>query len=187
MLFLIFAVLSTMLAPSVRADDVDVYVSLDKVQYEPGGQGTISITVRNRGDDPIEIRNVSIQFEDWMLFTEEGWDKLGKKTIVYEDEIPVGSNKTISLEDISFSVPTDGRAESTDVAIQIYTNEPSALHAYESVSVIKPYDLSRLRALNNIVVLLSVTAILAIISAVIIAAAVFLSARRPGVTWQREE
>ncbi len=99
----------------------------------------------------------------------------------------MGSNKTVALEDISFSVPTDGRAESTWVDIQIYTNEPSALHERKYVSVVDPSTQSLLRALDNIVVLLSVTAILAIISAVIIAAAVFLSARRPGVTWQREE
>jgi len=172
---------------SVGANGVTVHVNLDKVQYESGGQGKISITIRNTSDDPIEVKNVSIQFASWMMYTVDGWDELGNWTVVYSEPITVGSNKTVALEDISFTVPTDGRATSTYVYLWIYTNKPSPLYQWETVSVIDPFDQSRLRALDNIVMLLTVVAILAIISAIIIAAAVFLSGRRPGVTWQKEE
>ncbi len=187
MILLALAMLAV-LASSVAAEDINVYVQLDKVQYEPGGQGTISITIRNTSDDPLEIKNVSIEFTNWMMYTVDGWDELGNQTIVYASAIQV-SSKTgkAALDDISFSVPTDGRATSTSVHVWIYTNKPSPLHEQEFVSVVDPSTQNLFRALDNIVMLLTVTAILAIVSAIIIAAAVFLSARRPGVTWQKEE
>lgn len=186
MILLVLAMLSMIFMPPVGAQ-IDVYMGLDKVQYEPGGQGTISITIRNTSVDPIEVKNVSIQFTGWMMYTADGWDELGNWTVVYSTPITVGSNKTVALDSISFTVPNDGRAESTYVNILIYTNKASPLYKQEYVRVIDPYTQSYLRALDNIVMLLTVVAILAIVSAIIIAAAVFLSGRKPGVSWQKEE
>jgi uncharacterized membrane protein len=180
------AMLSFMLAPSILAADFAVYPSLDKVQYAPGEQGKISMVIRNVGADPIEIKNISVVFDNWMMYTVDGWDKLGNQTIDYSDLDPIGSNKTVALEDVSFTVPTDGRATSTDVSIRIYTNEgyrPYEVH----VSVVDPEVLSLQRSMDNIVTLLTLVAILAVISAIIVAAAIFLSGRRPGSTWQKEE
>ena len=106
-ILLALAMLSIVLVP-VGANGVNVYVSLDKVVYEPGGQGTISITIRNSGDDPIEVKNVSVEFTNWMMYTADGWDELGNKTIIYSTAIIIGSNSTVALDPISFTVPTDG-------------------------------------------------------------------------------
>ena len=42
-------------------------------------------------------------------------------------------------------------------------------------------------ALDNMVMLLAIVAILVIIGAVAVAAAIYFAGRKPGVTWQKEE
>ncbi len=175
------ALLFLMFSPSALAGDYNAYVSLDKVQYTPGEQGKISILIRNIGEDPMEIKNVSIVFDNWMMYTVDGWDESGNKTIDYSDLDPIGSNKTVALQDVSFAVPTDGRATSTSVDIWIYTNEPAPKHYEDYISVVNPEVLNLQRTMDNIVTLLTLVAILAIVSAIIVAAAIFLSGRRPGV------
>ncbi|MGB9135407.1 MAG: hypothetical protein WCC63_07510 [Candidatus Bathyarchaeia archaeon] len=175
------ALLSLMFSPSALAGDYYAYVSIDKVQYTPGEQGKISILIRNIGEDPMEIKNVSIVFDNWMMYTVDGWDESGNKTIDYSDLDPIGSNKTVALQDVSFAVPTDGRATSTSVDIWIYTNEPAPKHYEDYISVVNPEVLNLQRTMDNIVTLLTLVAILAIVSAIIVAAAIFLSGRRPGV------
>jgi len=172
------------LVQSVSANGIDVFVNKDKVEYGPGDNGAISIIIRNTSEDPIEIRNVSIQFTNWMMYTVDGWDEVGNRTIVYSDVIFLASNQSVALEDISFTVPTDGRAQSTNVELWVYTNKPSPLHPRpraEYIDVVSSYQQNILRSMDNIVLLLTVAAILAILSAIIIASAVFLSARRPKV------
>lgn len=183
------AILSLMLAYPVAANGTEVLINLDKRQYAPGEQGTFSITVRNTSENPIEVKNVSIVFGSWMMYTVDGWDELGNQTIDYSDLAPIGSNKTVALEDVSFTVPTDGRATSTYVYVKVYTDKQMLTPQTPSyVDVVEPEALNTQRSLDNIVTLLTLVAILAIISAIIIAAAVFLSGRRPaGVTWQKEE
>jgi len=176
---MVFAVFSMILVQSVSANGIDVFVNKDKVEYGPGDTGAISIIIRNTSGDPIEIRNISIQFTNWMMYTVDGWDELGNRTIVYSDVI-VASNQSVALEDISFTVPTDGRAQSTNVELWVYTNNARII-ARPRIDVIQSYAQNLLRSMNNIVLLLTVAAILAILSAIIIASAVFLSARRPNV------
>ncbi len=186
------AILAVVLAPSVEAQGVEAWVSLNKSTYEPGEQGTITITLRNTGDDPIEVKNITIEFNEWMRYTEDGWDPLGNMTVVYSPNIIVTSDSSVALDAITFTVPNDARGRSTSVDLSIYTNKGRLPSYYimgwnEWISVIEPSNLRYLRALDNIVLLLTVVAILAIVSAVIIAATVFLSGRRPGVTWQKEQ
>jgi hypothetical protein len=183
------AILSLMLVYPVAANGAVVYVDFNKRQYAPGEQGTFSITIRNTGDSPIEVKNVSVVFDNWMMYTVDGWDELGNQTIDYSDLAPIGSNKTAALEDVSFTVPTDGRAMSTNVHIRVYTDKQVLTpQATPYIDVVGPEALNIQRSMDNIVTLLTLVAILAIISAIIIAAAVFLSGRRPaGATWQKED
>ncbi len=183
---LVFATLSLVVMPLVHANGLEVYVYKDKYEYMPGEKGTISIVLRNTGRDPVEVHNLTIQFTAWMMYTVDGWDELGNDTIIYDEPIIVGSNKTVALEDISFTVPTDERAVDTDIEVWIYTTS-ARYHPYAGDIIAVPsYQRSILRAMDNIAVLLTVAAILAILSAIIIAAAIFLSARRPNVNWQKE-
>jgi len=191
-ILLALAMFSMVSVPSVRAQDIEGWVSVDKNTYEPGEQGAIYITIRNTGDDPIEVKNVTIEFTDWMIYTEDGWDPLGNKTIVYDPVIIVSSETAVALDEITFTIPNDARGHSTSVDLSIYTNK-GKLHTYaikgwnNQIQVMDAYSLRYLKAMDNIVTLLTVVSILAIISAIIIAAAIFLSGRRPRVTWQKEE
>jgi hypothetical protein len=187
-ILLALAVLSVVAAPCVEAQGVDVYVNMDKVQYGPGEQGIISISIRNTGDNPIEVKNVTVEFVNWMMFTEDGWDPLGNMTVVYSPAINIASKTGVAkLEDISFTVPTDGRATSTNVRIRIYTNLAGPILETDIVSVLDPSSQGILRAMDNMVLLLTVGAVLAIIAALIIAAAIFLSGRRPRAMWTKQE
>lgn len=182
MVVLALAMLSMVFAPSVRAAGVEAIVSLDKSLYKPGEHGTISIVMRNTLSGPVEIENVTIVFSSWRMYTADGWDELGNFSVVYDEVVTVGSkNGTLALDPIDFTVPDDRRAGiSTNVAVSVYTSEGYRTGA-EYVDVLGPREQISLRALDNIVMLLTVIAILAIVSAIIIAAAVFLSGRRPGV------
>lgn len=190
------AILSAILVKHVDANGIDVYINLNKVEYEPGEQGTIYVSIRNTSEDPIEVKKIYVEFSNWMLYTEEGWDELGNMTIVYSPPIQIPSeNGTVDLDPISFTVPTDGRATSTSARIFAQTNE-GLVQGYTGfgtaarvpiVSVIESSNRSLLRAVDNIVVLMTVVAILAIVGSIIIAAAVFLSGRRSRVMWRKEE
>ena len=179
--------LSLAFGSSVRANDVAAYVNFDKTEYRPGEQGTITITIRNAGTSPIEVRNVTLAFAKWMMYTEDGWDPLGNQTIRYSTALIIASNTTDTLDTIRFTVPTDGRAGSTRLDILVYTDKPAPIGYSTTVNVVDSSTLSLLRALDNMVTILALVAVSAIIAAVIIAAVVFLSARRPSVTWQKEE
>lgn len=169
--------LSMFFIPSINASG-DVYVTLDKRQYEPDEKGVISITVRNTGTSPLSIKNVTVRFTNWMTYTEKGWDPLGNQTIIYESAVIVEEKKAKALPDITFTVPKGSRGVSTNVDIWIYTNEPFPLYETSYVNVIDPSIQSSLNAMNTIVTLLTVGVILLVISAIIVAAAVIVAGRR---------
>ena len=188
-ILLALAILSIVLTPSVCASSYYVYV--DKKIYNPGERGTIYIVIDNDGNEPIEIKNVTIVFGNWLRLTEDGWDEKVNFSIVFDEPIAVLSNTTHALDPIGFTVPDDSRAVTSSVYIGLGTSKAISWDwstvSSATVYLATPEDQILLRDLDNIVMLLTVVAILAIISAIIIAAAVFLSGRRSGVTWQKEE
>lgn len=165
---------------SSAAAQVTTYFTLDKLQYNPGDKGTISIIIRNLSDDPIQLKNVSLVFDNWMKYTLDGWDEAGNWTIDLTDMAAISANTSIALDDISFTVPTDARAVSTEVDITINTNQ-GPISRELNIYVRSPGELTMVRSLENIVTLLTLGALLAIIGAVIIAAAIFLTGRRPAM------
>jgi hypothetical protein len=169
-------VLSVVSIPSINAGG-EVYVILNKTQYEPDEKGTISITVRNTGTAPLSIKNVTVKFTNWMAYTEKGWDPLGNQTIIYESAVIVEEKKAKALPDITFTVPKDSRATNTNVEIWIYTNEPTPIPAMTYIHVVDPSTQNSLNAMNSIVTLLTVGVILLVISAIIVAAAVIVAGR----------
>ncbi len=187
------ALLFVVLVAPIEAQGIEAWVHLNKTHYEPGEQGTITIVIRNNyEDDPIDVKNVTVHFTSWMRYGEDGWDPLGNQTIVYDPPIIISSDTAVALDQISFTVPDDDRGHWTPVSLSIFTSkgllsEHNIKGWAGSINVVDAYNLRSLRAMDNIVLLLSVGAILAIIGAIIIAAAVFLSGRRPGVTWQKEQ
>lgn len=193
-ILLALVAISIVLSTPVAAQDIEAeaWISLDKTPYEPGQQGKIFITVRNVGDDPIEVKNLTVEFSQWMRYTDEGWDPLGNETVIYDPVVIIPSKEGVALDAITFTVPDDDRAHSTLVDLAIYTNKGrlpshSIMGWNDRIDVMDPFNLRYLRAMDNIVTVLTILAILAIVSAIVVAAAIFLQGRRSGVTWAKEE
>jgi uncharacterized membrane protein len=172
------ALLSFMVTSAASIPGVIPYFTLDKLDYNPGDSGSISIIIRNLSDNPIQLKNVTVVFERWMKYTIDGWDEAGNWTIDLSDMTPISANSSIALDDIRFTVPSDARAVSTDADITIQTNQ-GPIYQELDINVRSPSELVLVRSLENIVTLLTLGALLAIIGAVIIAAAIFLTGRRP--------
>jgi hypothetical protein len=87
------------------------------------------------------------------------------------------------FNDLTFTTPSDGRAVNTLVDITVNTDRGSfrvfpspTIRLFESI-----------RYMDQIVTLFTVLVVLVVVCTIIIAAAVFLSARRPQVMWSKEE
>jgi hypothetical protein len=113
----------------------------------------------------------------------------GEKVVVYIALNNTGTS-ALTVEEIMVtyeawraSVPTDGRARSTSVNVMVSTDRGSMMYtdaAYIEVSWTP-------RFMEQIITLFTVQVVLLIVCTIIIAATIFLSARRPQTMWRREE
>jgi hypothetical protein len=151
----------------------------DKPKYSPGDTVTINLSYYNDLTSAVQVNNITLTFANWNAYIGGNW--VGNMTKTYTD-VTVTSKTVHVFSDLTFSVPTDGRAEGTDVYIRLGTdhgflNAPSVyVSLYDSV-----------RYFDQIVMLLTIMAVLTIVCTIIIAATIFLSARRPQVMWKTEE
>lgn len=154
----------------------------DKPLYNQGESGKLSIALYNPQDSAITITKVVVTFEAWRAFNEGVWE--GNTTIDVNKALVSGETCLVETE---FTVPTDGRAVTTPVEIEVYTKEAGILTMprgeafYIRVSEAPP------NYMNQIVSLLTIQVVLMIVCTVIIAAAIFLSTRRPKPVWREEE
>jgi hypothetical protein len=180
MLVLTAVILSTVLCvPLVVAayEPYEVTVWTDKQKYVAGEKGTLYIAFYNNRDVAVTIQNITITYYSWMAYTGEKW--VGNETQTVN--IPLSAKDTHVFDDITFTVPTDGRAVTTTVYVEIGTD-----HGYKSgsgyinVPEVPSY-------MGQIVTLFTILVVLLIVCTIIIAATIFLSARRPQVTWRPQE
>ena len=155
----------------------EVSVRTDKPQYLPGGKGTIYITFYNDRSNPLSIHNITVIYHQWQAYMDNKW--VGNKTI--EVDLTVKEHGIKSLDPVDFTVPSDGRAEDCDVTVQIGTTQGFE-YGYATIYVVET-----LYYMEQIVMLFTILVVLTIVCTIIIAATIFLSARRPQVTWKREE
>jgi len=154
----------------------------DKPLYNQGESGKLSIALYNPRDSAITITKVVVTFEAWRAFNEGVWE--GNTTIDVNKALVSGETCLVETE---FTVPTDGRAVTTPVEIEVYTKEagimtmPHGEAFYIRVSEAPPNYMSQ------IVSLLTTQVVLMIVCTVIIAAAIFLSTRKPKTVWREEE
>jgi hypothetical protein len=154
----------------------------DKPLYNQGESGKLSIALYNPRDSAITITKVVVTFEAWRAFNEGVWE--GNTTIDVNKALVSGETCLVETE---FTVPTDGRAVTTPVEIEVYTKEagimtmPHGEAFYIRVSEAPPNYMSQ------IVSLLTIQVVLMIVCTVIIAAAIFLSTRKPKTVWREEE
>lgn len=180
MLVLTAIILSTVLCvPLVFAayEPYEVTVWTNKQKYVAGEKGTLYIAFYNNRDVAVTIQNITITYYSWMAYVGEEWVGNETRTV----NIPLSAKDTHVFNDITFTVPTDGRAISTNVYIEIGTDRG---YKYGSGNINVPEVPSYW---EQIVTLLTILVVLMIVCTIIIAATIFLSARRPQVTWKPQE
>lgn len=156
-----------------------VTVWTDKSEYAPGETGTLHIVFYNDGASAVTIEEIEIIFEGWRAYINDEWQ--GNQTVEINKAV---TSKGVHEEEITFTVPTDGRAESTSVDITIKTTELGDISPlwspYISVAYTPKY-------MEQVITLFTIQVVLLIVCTIIIAATIFLSTRRPKVTWREPE
>jgi len=171
---------------------VNIYTWTDKTNYSPGEKSVLKIVIRNdRTDQDLILQNITILYP-WFAYTGEKWE--GNDTIKIEPPPVITKNGGTYTKSVDFTIPADGRAISG-----IYTQSPQINIV---VTVDKaPYQYSRsapiyikstplymsFEDMDKLVTLFTIQVVLVIVCTIIIAATIFLSARRPQMMWRKEE
>ena len=167
-------------APAVMAPqlpkDVIIKVWTDKTFYKPGEEGKLFILIMNNYfEEGKFIDNITITYPWWPSYVEGKW--VGNDTI-----IPSETERGLEYKDIyqverSFKVPNDGRATSGFITIDVYFagNYHLDRKTYLNVNTAPP---SQTEGLDKITTLLAVQIVLTVISALILAAAIYISVRK---------
>lgn len=171
-------ILAMLFISTVNAQPV-VSVRTDKPTYLPGEKGRIYVTFHNKDDDPVQIYNITVRYDQWEAYVDNNW--VGNETIYYDNYVVTG--KAVGqLDPVEFVVPSDGRAVSCSVTVELNTTKGT----YEAfpkpfIAVVEtPYFM------EQIITLFTILVVLLIVCTIIIAATIFLSRRRPPVTWREE-
>ena len=154
-----------------------VTVRMDKRNYLPGEKGEIYVSFYNDANSPVSIHNITVIYYEWQAYIDDKW--VGNKTI--KVDLTAKEHGVKQLDPIDFVVPSDGRAGYCSVKILIGTTA-----GYESGNG-EIYVTQTPHYMEQILTLFTVQVVLLIVCTIIIAATIFLSARRPQVTWKHEE
>jgi len=170
-----------------------MYAWTDKPGYDLGEKSVLHIVIRNdRTDEDLILQNMTIKYP-WFVFTGEKWD--GNDTIKPSPPFVLQKNGgnvyTINRE---FTVPSDGRAMSgiyggtSQIEIETAVDKPPYRYSKSVAIYVKsvPVFMSIENA-DKIVTLFTIQVVLLIVCTIIIAATIFLSARRPQAMWRKEE
>ena len=169
----------TFTMPVKAVASITIYGYVDKTQYMPGDKGTLKIWIVNDGTEDIILKSVTIEYP-WNAFYI--WE--GNETI--EDinaAILKGGNWSTSR---TFTVPTDGRAIGGSIRVHVVTSAVSDTN-WIPVNVASAPAYGSIQDMDKLVTLFTVQAVLLIVCTIIIAATIFLSVRRPQVTWRAEK
>lgn len=173
---LMFVVAIAVMSPIVAAQPPRITAWTDKSKYSPGDKGTINIAYYNDRSEAVEIKNMTVIFDDWNAYIGNQW--VGNVTVIVGSTLTAGSVQV--LDEAKFTVPTDGRAISTRADFTIYTD-----HGVEYGTVYITVE-TTIKSLDQIVSMFTILLVLLVVCSLIIAGAVFLANRRPQVTWSKE-
>ena len=170
--------------PLINAQDEPETVTVwtDKPEYTPGETGTLNIVYYNGLDSAVTIEKIFVIFEEWRAYEDGEWK--GNQTITVNQAIVSGGTYSTS---VTFTVPTDGRAKTTDVQIVIRTTEAGDINWPVYPEVFHINVAQTVKYMEQIITLFTIQVVLLIVCTIIIAATIFLSARRPRITWKAEE
>ena len=184
----ISAIFLTSLAYAQVPTTVNIYAWTDKTYYNLGEKGILYIVIRNdRKDEDLILKNITITYP-WFAYTGEKWE--GNDTI--KPDVAFMKNGGIYTKSVDFDVPRDGRAVGgmygTTLQIIVAVDKAPYQYLHSMPIYIKstPIYMS-FEDMDKIVTLFTVQAVLIIVCTIIIAATIFLSARRPQVMWREAE
>lgn len=188
MIIVITAIITVMFPVPVYAqppqplETVNIYAWTDKIYYEPGEGGKLTIVIRNdRTDVDLILYNVTIRYP-WFAYTGEKWD--GNDTINLSP-LPTleknGGSKALTAE---FTVPMDGRVTSlygpSSISITAYVDKlPYSYNGSATIYVKSTPFFISIENFDKFITLLTIQVVLLIVCAIIIAAVIFLSTRTP--------
>jgi len=185
--------LSSSAHAQVPAATVNIYAWTDKPYYNPGDKGVLKIVIRNdRTDTDLILQNITIEYP-WFGYMGDRWE--GNTTIT-PSSIVLSKNGGTYSTTTEFTVPTDGRAAtlSTGSTIDIRVAVDKQPYYYP---VFGPYTVTLYvrsvptytlpEGMDKIVTLFTIQTVLIIVCTIIIAATIFLSARRPQAMLKAEE
>ncbi len=180
-LLMVTALIALVLTPLANASaDFSIYGYTDKTYYKRGEAGTLKFWIYNDGDQDLILKNITIQYPWYSPI----WG--GNETMKSLDQtITVNGNASFSS---SFTVPSDGRAMGGYIQVKAVTDKHTPFAPeYIPINVAGAPSYGSLEDMDKIVMLFTVLVVLVIICTVIIAATIFLSARRPAAMWSKEE
>jgi hypothetical protein len=166
-------------APANAVASIEIYGYVDKPQYMPGDTGTLKIWVVNDGTEDVILKSVTIKYPWNVFYIWEGNETL--KDI--NSAILKGGNWSTTR---TFIVPMDGRAKGGSITVDVVTSAVSDSKSI-SINVASAPAYESLQDMDKLVTLFTVLVVLLIVCTVIIAATMFLSTRKPQVTWKAEE
>jgi len=197
MIFVIAAMVSmsmsafTYAQPQPPEQQVNIYAWTDKVDYDPGESGKLTIVIRNNRTDVdgnLILYNITIRYP-WFSYNGEKWE--GNDTIIINDTLMKNEAKTYTR---TFTVPTDGRIASAfatyGAQIVITAKVDKAPYSYTSRTSIYVRGIAypmTIQEWDKMITLLTIQAVLMIVCTIIIAAIIFLSTRRSRAFWVEEE
>ena len=176
----VIAVLAMLCTQSARAQpNVVVDAWTDKPQYDPGEKGKLKISILNlEEDDAVQIYNITLEYP-WFRYDAKEGKWIGNDTIKGDTRILAtmtskGSENDHYYLEVEFTVPSDGRASSGSITLEIWMSDPTNTE-YKgtpwppvSISVAYPYPRSLVDLdtwmISLIVAIVVCTIILAIVA-----------------------
>jgi len=183
LIFVATTVLLLVLVSQVKAvPSLSIYGYPDKVQYRLGDSGSIKFWVFNYASDAATLKNVTIEYP-WFI------PGLGGNDTINNIGVTLTKNQNWSYTH-SFTIPSDGRvpngANSVDIRVYYeYSISNTVYSAYYPNSIYMniaaaPYPMS-VTELSMFQNLLLFNMIITLVGALIIAAALFMTKRRPSM------
>lgn len=178
------ALIALSFASSVKAAaSIEIYGYVDKPQYKPGEQGTLRIWIYNDGTEDVTIKSITVEYPWHDDYIWEGNETI--KDIQYPTIDP-SENRTFTL---TFTVPTDGRAIASgipNIKVQAVTDKTTETRNIP-ISIASTPAPTSIQDMDKLTTLFTILTVLIIVCTIIIASTIFLSTRRPQVTWKTTE
>ena len=163
----------------VEAAHISLFGYTDKPQYKAGEKGTLKIWLYNDGTEDVVLKNVTVEYPWHGHYVWEGNETIKNVNTA----ITVKGNWSTSL---TFTIPSDGRATGGFISIRFVTDKLSDTETiYLNVASVPSY--LDFKDSDKMLTLFTVLVVLIIVCSAIIAAAIFLSARKSQVVWSKEK